>query len=209
MSDDRFDELSKALARTTTRRQALKVVGATALAGGLSLVGARRAGAQGRCKKNGAPCRTDYECCSFFCPPGTGRCACPPDAQICPKRPGRPTERCVFCEPGQPLDPDTCECQFATCGPGVGCLGPDCAPGCFCVESVEGTPACVSGEFADCNAQACETSADCNGGVCVDVTDPFCCGGDPNPRICFPAEALCAPAATAASGSRAASTWRR
>lgn len=209
MSDDRFDELSKALARTTSRRQALKVVGATAVAGAFSLVGAHGATAQGRCKKNGSPCRTDYECCSFFCPPGTGRCACPPGAQICPKRPGRPTERCVFCGPGQPLDPDTCECQFAVCAPGVGCLGPDCAPGCFCVESVEGTPACVSGEFADCGAQACETSADCNGGVCVDVTDPFCCGGEPSPRICFPAEALCAtPATGTASGSRA-STWRR
>lgn len=116
MSDDRFDELSKALAKTTTRRQAVKVVGATALAGALSLVGAREAGAQGRCKKNGSPCRTDYECCSFFCPPGTGRCACPPGAQICPKRAGRPTERCVFCGSGQELDPDTCEC---VCGEGT------------------------------------------------------------------------------------------
>ena len=57
MSDNRFDELSKALARTTTRRQAVKVFGVTAFAGALSLVGARGAEAQGRCKKNGSPCR--------------------------------------------------------------------------------------------------------------------------------------------------------
>jgi CXCXC repeat len=128
MSDDRFDELSRALARTSTRRQAVKVVGATALAGALSLVGARESRAQGRCKKNGSPCRSDYECCSFYCPPGTGKCACPPGAQICPKRPGRPTERCVFCGQNQVLNPDTCEC-----------------------ECVEGATAC--GEYECCTAE--------------------------------------------------------
>jgi hypothetical protein len=111
MSDDKFDELSRALAKTRTRRQVLKLIGATAALGALSLLGGREAAAQGRCKKNGSPCRFDYECCSFFCPPGTGRCACPPGASICPKRPGRPTERCVFCGSNQVLNPDTCECE--------------------------------------------------------------------------------------------------
>ena len=111
MSDDRFDEFSKALARTTTRRQALKLFGLTASAGAFSLVGARGAEAQGRCRKNGSRCRQDYECCSFYCPPGTGRCACPPGAQVCEKGPGRPTERCVFCGTNQVMNPDTCECE--------------------------------------------------------------------------------------------------
>jgi hypothetical protein len=157
MSGDRFDEFSRALAKTTTRRQAPKVVGATAVAGGLSLVGARGAEAQGRCKRNGSPCRSDYECCSFYCPPGTGRCACPPGAQICPKRPGRPTERCVFCGSGQQMNPDTCEC-----------------------ECVEGTSPC--GQFECCTAEqeccsseyygyeiffCCPPGTTCTDGECV------------------------------------------
>lgn len=159
MSGDRFDEFSRALARTTTRRQALKVVGATALAGGLSLVGAGGAGAQGRCKKNRSPCRSDYECCSFYCPPGTGRCACPPGAQICPKRPGRPTERCVFCGPNQQMNPDTCAC-----------------------ECIAGTTPC--GDFECCTAQqeccssdyygyeiffCCPPGTTCTDGECVEA----------------------------------------
>jgi hypothetical protein len=94
MNDNRFDELSKALARTTTRRQAVKVVGATTLAGALSLVGAREAGAQGRCKKNGTPCRTDYECCSFFCPPRHGKVCVPARRPDLPQA-ARTTDRAV------------------------------------------------------------------------------------------------------------------
>jgi hypothetical protein len=111
MSDDRFEAFSKSLAEAKTRRQALKVLAATAAGGALSLVGARGARAQGRCRLNGQPCRSDYECCSFYCPPGTGRCACPPGATVCPRRPGRPIERCVFCGPGQEMNPETCECE--------------------------------------------------------------------------------------------------
>ena len=42
MSDRKLDELSKALATTTSRRQMLKVLAATAVGGAVSLAGARR-----------------------------------------------------------------------------------------------------------------------------------------------------------------------
>jgi hypothetical protein len=125
MSDERFDELSKALAATTTRRQALKILAATAAGGALSLFGARgAAGAQpGRCRRVGAICRQNYECCDFYCDSSTGRCACPPGAgfHLCTKRGQR---RCVFCNPStQSFNPDTCQCE---CLPGTVPCGEDC-----------------------------------------------------------------------------------
>jgi hypothetical protein len=60
MSDNGFDELSKAAASTTSRRQALKVLGGgllAALAGG---VGVARAG---DCEELGNPCTTTKDCC--------------------------------------------------------------------------------------------------------------------------------------------------
>ena len=74
MSDEKLDELSP-WRRPRRVVQMLKVLAATAAGGVLSLVGAREAGAA-RCRRVGQPCRANFECCDFFCPPDTGRCAC-------------------------------------------------------------------------------------------------------------------------------------
>ena len=142
MSEERFDELSKALATSISRRQALKLVAATAFGGALSLVGAGRASATapGRCRKIGTICRQHYECCDYYCDEFTGRCACPPGANLCPKGPGRPNARCVFCPDNATFDPETCQCRCvegttecrgfyltSCCPPGT-----ECCPSGFC-----------------------------------------------------------------------------
>ena len=91
MSDRKLDELSRALATTTSRRQMLKVLAATAV-GGMVRAGAREL-ELGRCRRVGQPCRANFECCDFFCH-DTGRCACRPGENLCTK-----TKRCISCDP--------------------------------------------------------------------------------------------------------------
>jgi hypothetical protein len=67
LSDDRFDELSKAAASTSSRRQALKVLGG-GLLGGLFLFGGlfsrSRAHAAGNdCLQPGDRCKVNGDCC--------------------------------------------------------------------------------------------------------------------------------------------------
>ena len=151
MSEERFDELSKALATTISRRQALKLAGATALGGVLAMMGAGRASAQfggpGRCRKVGAICRQHSECCDFYCDRVTGRCGCPPGSFLCPGGPGRSGSRCVFCPPEATFDPETCTC---TCPAGTtqceGFYGVECCPA---------GVACCPGGFCDFYGYGC------------------------------------------------------
>lgn len=77
MDPSSFDELTKALATPTSRRQALKTFAATALAGMLSLSGLDKVFA-GNCTPNGHKCQKNKECCSRLCDPTTSTCVCPP-----------------------------------------------------------------------------------------------------------------------------------
>jgi hypothetical protein len=54
MEPYRFDELTKALATSTSRRQALKTIAATTLAGLLGLSGIDTAFAKPKCHRRGA-----------------------------------------------------------------------------------------------------------------------------------------------------------
>src|SRR5436309_2755964 len=73
MEPSRFDNLTKALATSTSRRQALKAVGAT-LGGalGLSRIGIAFAD---QCKPLGAKCFKRQQCCSGIC--SNGMCVAP------------------------------------------------------------------------------------------------------------------------------------
>jgi hypothetical protein len=140
MSDERFDELSKAIATTVSRRQALKLVGAAAVGGALSLVGARQAKAvaPGRCRRVGVICRQDYECCDFYCNPATGRCACRPGQDYC-----RRTRRCISCPPNSTFNADTCEC---TCNEDTtACDGSCCTADETCCIGYYGGQCCPPG----------------------------------------------------------------
>jgi len=78
MDSTRFDEFTKVLARSTSRRQALKAIGA-ALGGALGLGQAGEALAA-KCKGPGANCNSPQQCCSLncskgiCCPSGTTNC---------------------------------------------------------------------------------------------------------------------------------------
>src|SRR5437773_10023286 len=93
-----FDELTKVIAASGSRRDMLRRLGATALGVALASVGVscepdRTSGprparplldARGRCKRVEQKCREDSECCSGFCDPFSGICACPSGNVACP-----------------------------------------------------------------------------------------------------------------------------
>jgi hypothetical protein len=154
------------------------------------------------CTEDGPFGPTAFICCTegTVCVFGAGIC-CNEGTEVC------------FGPDGATCCPDGTFCNFDTgeCGPPAvcdatsGCLGGTCASGCFCVSSVEGDGACVSGEFANCDAPPCASSADCGGGVCVDATD--CCGVPT--VICFPPEGICQPGAMSpTSGRGTAPGWK-
>jgi hypothetical protein len=69
--NDKFDELTKSLAQSVTRRQALKKFGAGLAGMALACFGlATKAHAKpGGCKPSGTRCRQNDEYCSGWCPP--------------------------------------------------------------------------------------------------------------------------------------------
>src|SRR6266436_7598071 len=89
MEPTKFDELTKALATSTSRRQALKTIAATTLGGILGLGGIGTVFA--RCKGVYSKCNHDNQCCSGVCCNGTccngicqnGQCVCVPSGGTC------------------------------------------------------------------------------------------------------------------------------
>src|SRR5213083_2734004 len=184
-----FDELSKAVSTSTSRRQAIKLFGATTVGGVLSLVGAggATAAAPGRCRNAGTVCRQNEECCSHFCDPSTARCACAPGTFTCPS-----TGICVTCSPGQTFNPTTCACECpagtTACGNQCCVAGQVCAAGACCTNPLtcSGSSDCCSGFRCDIklgrcvpctNPPSCKTSSQCcagficaQGGICAPVT---------------------------------------
>ena len=186
MNDLRFDEVTKAMSGTTSRRQALKLMMTTGAGGVLALVGAGGAGAiaPGRCRRNDTVCRQHIECCSGYCDPATLRCACTPGAEVCPS-----TGTCVpACSGTQVFNPATCRCECPTgttacgdtcctstqsCTQGVCCQNPttcftetECCPGFFC----SGLGPKGGGVCTPCLNQVCSTktgSTCCPGFVCL------------------------------------------
>ena len=77
MEPTRFDDLTKALAAATSRRQALKTIAATTLGGILGLSGIGNVFAK-PCATNGKHCNSKTVCCSGYCDPTTRKCACKP-----------------------------------------------------------------------------------------------------------------------------------
>jgi hypothetical protein len=76
MDSTRFDNLTKALATATSRRQALKTIAATTLGSILGLAGIGTAFGAPTCKPNGHGCGTNKQCCSGYCDPTTHTCGC-------------------------------------------------------------------------------------------------------------------------------------
>lgn len=186
MNDLKFDDMTKAMSTTTSRRQALKLLVTSGAGGVLALVGAGGASAiaPGRCRKNGTVCRQNIECCSEYCDPATLQCACTPGAQVCPS-----TGACVpACTGTQVFNPQTCRCECPTgttaCGDtccsstqtctSLGCCrnpttctqDSQCCPDFFC----DNPPTGGAGVCRTCVGQLCNAktgSGCCSGYVCV------------------------------------------
>jgi hypothetical protein len=73
--NEQFDELTRDLGAATSRRQALKALGAAV--GGLLALGAADASAKKHCRPNGTKCHQHKHCCSGICDPTTHTCRAP------------------------------------------------------------------------------------------------------------------------------------
>jgi hypothetical protein len=160
---NRFDALAKALAESSSRRDALRRIAGAAAAAVLASVGVScdpggvagpRAGSvralfgagTGRCKKLAHKCRQNSECCSGFCDPFTGVCACSAGNVVCPA-----TDQCIpACEPGFTLNAVTCQCE---------CLGELCGDGPLCC--IEGTTCVSCPPFLNVRALCCPSGQRC------------------------------------------------
>jgi hypothetical protein len=193
MDSARFDGLVRTFGQTTSRRKTL--LGLASAAVGALALGGRDVSAD-TCKRNGKACKKNSQCCSGNCVGASEGVCCAAGAQEC----SGPEGFTECCNTDTLCNFDTGECVAPViCGPESGCFGGPCeAIGCFCVSSLEGTPACINELFADCFGQSCESSAECDGGVCVDATE--CCSGEPT-QVCIPAEGFCG-AGTTGTGDR-------
>ncbi len=77
MDHDRFDDLTRALASTTSRRTVLKTLAGSAAGGLLAMLGVGdTAAAPVGCKASGKSCKRGDQCCSGVCVNGV--CVTPP-----------------------------------------------------------------------------------------------------------------------------------
>lgn len=84
MDYSRFDDFTRALAATNSRRHFLKTFTGGAAGGLLALLGKGTADAKPTCKPNGHGCGTNKQCCSGYCDQTTSTCACSPGTtQLC------------------------------------------------------------------------------------------------------------------------------
>jgi hypothetical protein len=168
MDDQRFDELSKKLATSVSRRQAIRIMGTTAVGGLGALFGARGAFAHhnANCRNPGDNCRSNAECCSGICT--EFHCACPSGTVVC-------QDACVpACSPPFTLNLETCQCECAgdttecgltCCFQGHSCCGTYCCPpnttcsNCF-------SQACCIGSGTRCSGQSCTSNSQCCSGQC-------------------------------------------
>jgi hypothetical protein len=143
-----FDDVARGAAQATSRRQALRLIGAGVAGGLLSLGGARPADAKRRCRRVGEKCKASTDCCVGTCCAGV----CCADGQIClngrcadpPPPLGGPNRQICVCGDGTILNIcATLDCassaqQDAICGPACALHGGESATGC-----VPDDPACV------------------------------------------------------------------
>src|SRR5689334_9865200 len=81
---NRFDDLTRTLATSTSRRQALKLLGGSLMGSFLGFSGLDTVFAKPKpCTANGKHCTSKTTCCSGFCDSTTKKCtACPSRCQV-------------------------------------------------------------------------------------------------------------------------------
>ena len=66
--NDKFDELTKRLAQSVTRRQALRRFGVGCAGAVIASLGfVKKAEADPKCRDSGRTCKYDAQCCSGYC----------------------------------------------------------------------------------------------------------------------------------------------
>ena len=161
MDSSRFDDLTKALATSTSRRQALKAFGASVVGGILGLSGIDTALAHKPfCRGNGSKCNRGSDCCSGYC--ANNVCTCPP---------------APACNSACPCPSDS-TCLNGTCCPtSQACNGACCPSGTVCVNGTCAHP-CTSD--ADCSSCLSPCGPDIDGvhAYCEGVPTGIPCSSD-------------------------------
>lgn len=189
MHPNRLDDVAKGLARTTSRREALKLLTLSAASGFFAVItreSVASADHNAQCRDVGANCRSNAECCTGVCT--DFHCACPADLpNFCPGQ-----EQCLeSCSAPRIFNIETCECECPTeeCpepfvrNPNT-CLC-ECPSGIFCPPGQSVNP-------ATCECQCPIGTQPCNNTCCPNGTCSSC-GPGSRPCCVFPSgPQLCA-----------------
>ena len=160
MEPSKFDELTKALATSTSRRQALKAIAATTIGSILGLAGIGTAFA--KCHNAGHNCEENSTCCSHLCCIAAGQ-----TEGVC-------CDTGKVCQNGKCVTP--CTSNGGTCSVGTDCCSGNCSNG-VC---------CGSGQVGLCNG-TCATPCSDLGGSCSGSCGSGLCGphiGGPGGPLC-------------------------
>ena len=183
MDAQRFDDLTRALATTTSRRTVLKTLAGSAAGGLLALLGVREAAADDTCKPTGKKCRKAAQCCASTVAHATATCtnrtcgfACDATYRLC-NGTCIPEAHCCTaadCTTGYVCENGAC---FKSCDPNasVSCTGP-CSTSCFC------NPSGICVDESTFAGGACASTADCPSGT---ICSPGIFSGNPTkPKLC-------------------------
>jgi hypothetical protein len=195
MNDPQFDELTKTLATLTSRRQALKTLGATVVGAVLGLSGIGTVFA--RCRSAGKKCKKSAQCCKHGVCIG-GKCCsrshaclstcCASGATCCKGTCCAGT--CTDCGSGQTCllsDPNSCGSCGKVCPANQACFGGLCT--CLPPETE-----CSDGSC--CLGNCCTGSS--GGTICCDPGWPCCLTPGGFPSCCDAGTTCCSGSAGAA-----------
>ena len=176
MNPSNFDELTKTLAESRSRRQALRVILTASIGGLLGLTSISTVfGKKGpKCHRNGLGCDRNTDCCSQFCFHGKCRCpAAPTCNNVCGCSSGETC--CSGTCTDTDTDPNNCGGCGTVCSNGETCQSGTCVQNC---TSVGGT----------CNnANDCCSNMDCpSGNCCIPSNFP-----GPGDQICTSSTQCC------------------
>ncbi len=184
MNSNHFDDFTKALASSTSRRQALRTLIGTATAGLLALSGMEKVFAKPGCISDGKHCNAKTVCCSGYCDPATQTCSPAPTTTTTTTTTSAPTTTTTTTPAPTTtttttVSPAICSSPYPACDNVKNCGSNG---SCYCLQSVEGTIFCSSGG----TCAFCNSSQDCiNMGIgTYCVSDPCCTQGAICAAVC-------------------------
>jgi len=199
MEDQRFDELTKRVASSVSRRTALKAALIAGVGGFLGLGGTEVASADaGKCL--GDKCELNKQCCTGVCDPNTQTCACPGGQTNC-------SGNCLNLQ----TDSANCGACGNACPNGQACVGGVCECATTLCVTVTGSICCLAGQDC-CKGQCVSLNTTQNCGACGTVcgSGQACINGTcqcaPGNNLCsvtnacIPANSCCTSADCAVSG---------